>query len=60
MSRFDDELEQIKIKHSVGNRKNRQHASREDMIKMTIKREYDEFHTGGIGMSNCIMFLYYY
>lgn len=27
------------------------------MIKMTIKREYDEFHTGGIGMSDYITFL---
>ncbi|GLV41111.1 uncharacterized protein CBL_04635 [Carabus blaptoides fortunei] len=46
--RFDEELEQITIKHSVGERKNRQHASREDMINITKKRELEEFITCGI------------
>lgn len=49
LARFNDELEQIRIKHSVGNRKNRQHASREDIINMTIQRETEEFNTCGIG-----------
>lgn len=48
LGRFDDELEQIGIKHSVGGRKNRQHANREDIIKMTIKRERDEYNTSGL------------
>lgn len=49
LGRFDKELEQIKLKHSIGNRKNRQHASREDIIKMTIKRDLEEFNSCGIG-----------
>ncbi|XP_044756712.1 translation machinery-associated protein 16 homolog [Coccinella septempunctata] len=48
LGRFNEELEQISIKHSIGNRKNRQHASREDIIKLTIKREEEEFRTCGI------------
>lgn len=51
LSRFDKELEQIKLKHSIGNRKNRQHASRQDIIKMTVNRELEEFNTCGLGNS---------
>lgn len=49
LGRFDEELEQICLKHSIGNRKNRQHASREDSIKMTTKNEQEEFQTCGFG-----------
>lgn len=51
MARFDDELEQISLKQSIGKRKNtnRQHANREDIIKMTISRENEEFSTCGLG-----------
>lgn len=48
LSRFDEELEQIALKNSVGQRKSRQHASREDIINITKKRELDEFETCGI------------
>ncbi|KAK9881093.1 hypothetical protein WA026_014436 [Henosepilachna vigintioctopunctata] len=48
LSRFNEELEQINIKHSVGVRKNRQHASREDIIKLTLKRELEEYKTCGL------------
>lgn len=48
LGRFDEELEQIKLKHSIGNRKNRQHANREDIIKMTIKNDMEEYITCGI------------
>lgn len=47
LSRFDVELEQIKLKHSIGNRKNRQHASREDIINLTRKREREEYNGCG-------------
>lgn len=50
LSRFDEELEQISLKNSIGQRKNRQHASREDIINITKKREQDEFETCGIEM----------
>ncbi|KAL1123168.1 hypothetical protein AAG570_002255 [Ranatra chinensis] len=48
LGRFDEELEQIQLKHSVGQRKGRQHASREDVIQMTISREKEEYETCGI------------
>lgn len=50
LSRFDEELEQIALKNSVGQRKNRQHASREYIINMTKKKETEEFNTCGIEM----------
>ncbi|XP_026755067.2 translation machinery-associated protein 16 homolog [Galleria mellonella] len=50
LSRFDEELEQIALKNSVGQRKNRQHASREDIINITKKREHEEFETCGLEM----------
>ncbi|KAF5307355.1 hypothetical protein FQR65_LT07072 [Abscondita terminalis] len=50
LSRFDEELEQIAIKRSIGNRKSRQYASREDIIKMTIQREKEEYNTCGLEM----------
>ncbi|KAF5289508.1 hypothetical protein FQA39_LY15063 [Lamprigera yunnana] len=52
LSRFDKELEQIRIKQSVGKRKNRQHASREDIIKLTIDRERQEYNSCGLEMPN--------
>nr|CAD7404501.1 unnamed protein product [Timema cristinae] len=49
LKRFSDELEQIKLKHSVGNRgKSRQHASREDIIRLTVLRDEEEFATCGL------------
>ncbi|CAG9861160.1 unnamed protein product [Phyllotreta striolata] len=54
LSRFDEELEQIKLKHSIGNRKNRQHASREDIIKMTLTRELEDFQSCGIELPNLL------
>lgn len=50
LARFDDELEQIALKNSIGQRKNRQHASREDIINITKKREVEEFETCGLEM----------
>ncbi|EFN85923.1 UPF0534 protein C4orf43-like protein, partial [Harpegnathos saltator] len=48
IGRNDEELEQIAIKHSVGGKRGRQHANREDIIRMTKKREQEEFDTCGI------------
>lgn len=59
LGRFDEELDQIKMKHSVGQRKNRQHASREDIINMTIKREREEFDTCGLGLLKKIHINYF-
>lgn len=49
ISRFDEELQQIALKHSVGQRRNRQHASREDIIRLTRQREEEEYATCGLG-----------
>ncbi|XP_075983684.1 translation machinery-associated protein 16 homolog [Anticarsia gemmatalis] len=54
LARFDEELEQIAIKNSVGQRKNRQHASREDIINITKKQELEEFETCGIEMPDLL------
>ncbi|CAG9766795.1 unnamed protein product [Ceutorhynchus assimilis] len=54
LGRFDDELEQIKLKHSIGQRKNRQHANREDIINMTVKGEKEEFKTCGIELCDLL------
>ncbi|KAG7303260.1 hypothetical protein JYU34_011727 [Plutella xylostella] len=48
LARFDEELEQIALKNSIGQRRNRQHASREDIINITKKREVEEFATCGL------------
>ncbi|CAL7934108.1 unnamed protein product [Xylocopa violacea] len=45
IARNDEEMEQIVIKRSIGGRRNRQHASREDMIRMTKEREQEEYDT---------------
>ncbi|CAG5047318.1 unnamed protein product [Parnassius apollo] len=50
LTRFDEELQQISLKNSVGQRKSRQHASREDIINITKQRELEEFSTCGIEM----------
>uniref|UniRef100_A0A1B6H4N3 Translation machinery-associated protein 16 n=1 Tax=Cuerna arida TaxID=1464854 RepID=A0A1B6H4N3_9HEMI len=54
LRRFDEELEQITLKHSIGQRKNRQHASREDVIKLTKLQEEEEFKTAGIELPNLL------
>ncbi|KAG8234129.1 hypothetical protein J437_LFUL007495 [Ladona fulva] len=48
LHRFDEELEQIVLKQSVGGKRQRQHASREDSIMHTKKHEREEFETCGI------------
>lgn len=50
LRRFIDELEQIEIIHGMKSRRNRQHAAREDVIRMTMKRESDAFKSSGIDM----------
>ncbi|RZF43331.1 hypothetical protein LSTR_LSTR001592 [Laodelphax striatellus] len=47
LSRFDEELEQIALKHSIGKR-GRQHASREDALKIIKSQEKLEYETCGI------------
>lgn len=42
-------MEQIVIKQSVSFKRHRQHASREDILRMTKEREQEEYNTCGIG-----------
>ncbi|XP_026475100.1 translation machinery-associated protein 16 homolog isoform X2 [Ctenocephalides felis] len=50
LSRFDEELEQIALKRSIGGHRNHQHASRQDTIRMTLEREREEYMGCGIEM----------
>ncbi|XP_076239382.1 translation machinery-associated protein 16 [Calliopsis andreniformis] len=48
IARHDEEMEQINIKRSVSGKRHRQHASREDVLRMTKEREQEEYDTCGI------------
>ena len=54
--RFNDELEQIKLVQSVGNRQtqSRQHASRESAIAMAIEDDTHQFEGSGIEVPDLI------
>lgn len=43
-------MEQILIKRSISYKRNKQHASREDILRMTREKEQEEYDTCGIGM----------
>ena len=46
--RFDDEIEQINTKKSIGKRAIGQHFSREKSIEMTLDTEKNEYETSGL------------
>lgn len=48
LQRFDEELEQIKLKQSISKNRSHQHFSRESAIKMTLEKETRDFQGGGI------------
>jgi len=48
LGRYEEELEQINLTNSIKGRKGRQHASREDNIKITIEKERREFDFSGL------------
>lgn len=52
LHRFDEELEQIKIKQSISKNRSNQHFARESAIKMTMERESGEFNGGGMEFIN--------
>lgn len=52
LHRFDEELEQIKIKQSISKNRSNQHFARENAIKMTVERETGEFNGGGMEFLN--------
>ena len=55
LSRFDEELQQIEIKRSIGgkNRRN-QHSSREDAIRQTLESEKSDFEGCGLEMPDLL------
>ena len=54
LNRFKDELEQISIINSVGNRQTKQHVARETAIRWTEERENYEFEGVGIEVPDLI------
>lgn len=51
-----EELEQITLKHSIGKRNKRQHASRESTIKIVHEQETALFRQSGFGKNLGINF----
>ncbi|XP_011500889.1 PREDICTED: translation machinery-associated protein 16 [Ceratosolen solmsi marchali] len=54
IARNDDELQQINIKRSIGGKRNQQHASREDAIRITKEREIRDYESCGIEIPNLL------
>uniref|UniRef100_A0A336LRC8 CSON013017 protein n=1 Tax=Culicoides sonorensis TaxID=179676 RepID=A0A336LRC8_CULSO len=52
LARFDEELEQINIKHTLNKKRSNQHASRESVIKITLEKEVSDFNGGGLELPN--------
>ncbi|XP_055912259.1 translation machinery-associated protein 16 homolog [Eupeodes corollae] len=52
LSRFDEELEQIALKQSISKNRAHQHVARQDVIKITLEKEKNEFYGGGMEMIN--------
>lgn len=48
LHRFDEEIEQIKLKQSISKNRSHQHFSRESAIRMTLEKETSDFNGGGI------------
>ena len=54
LDRFKDELEQIGIVNTIGNRQSKQHVSRETAIRLTEEREKNEFEGPGVEVPDLI------
>ena len=54
LSRFDEELEQIEIKKSIGKNRRNQHSAREDAITLTVNTEKSEFEGCGLEMPDLL------
>ena len=50
MGRFDEELEQIQLKKSIGKNRRHQHSTREDSLRQTLAAEKAEFEGCGLEM----------
>ena len=54
LSRFDEELQQIEIKKSIGKNRRKQHSSREDAIRQTMMTEKSDFEGCGLEMPDLL------
>ncbi|XP_008203461.1 translation machinery-associated protein 16 [Nasonia vitripennis] len=54
IARNDEELEQIKLKRSIGQNRNRQHSGREDAIRITKEREINDYQSCGMEIPNIL------
>lgn len=52
LERFTEEIDQIMLKQSISKHRSHQHASRLDVIKMTLERENGEYNGAGIELMN--------
>uniref|UniRef100_W8B2C0 Translation machinery-associated protein 16 n=1 Tax=Ceratitis capitata TaxID=7213 RepID=W8B2C0_CERCA len=52
LKRFDEELAQIALKQSISKNRSKQHAAREDVIRITLEKERSEYQTGGMELLN--------
>lgn len=58
LHRFDEEVEQIEIKQSIGKHRIHQHFSRLNAIKITIEKETAEYNGGGFGKETTMLNIY--
>lgn len=52
LTRFDDEIEQIKLKQSISKNRTNQHASRLSIIQMNLERDQGDYNGAGIELMN--------
>lgn len=52
LKRFDEELEQIALKQSISKHRSNQHVARQDVIKITLEKENNEYKAGGMQLLN--------
>ena len=52
LKRFDEELEQIALKQSISKNRARQHVARENVIRITLEKERNDFNSGGMELIN--------
>ncbi|XP_013111576.2 translation machinery-associated protein 16 homolog [Stomoxys calcitrans] len=52
LKRFDEELEQIALKQSISKNRANQHAARQDVIRITLEKETNEYKAGGMELLN--------
>ena len=57
--RFDDEIEQINVKKTIGKRALSQHFSREKSIEITLESDKNEYNTSGLGNIELFLLIFW-